>query len=261
MSKISVSRLNAYTECPQRYYLERVHEPRLPRRPAAWTARGNAVHDAVMFWEQGSRQDDLVPLALKLYDIEIEKAKAEQPDEKMWMISPRVKSISNDITYRREDTEKQAKWYQEYAEKSEWTPWELPDGMLAVEVPFEVIVSDALSPVPGQIDMIREWPDGTLEITDVKTGKDRGRDFQIGIYRFIAQKIFDIEIDYGRYIYSKLERESSPVNLRRYDQDYVTWLFSGLSEGIDRGLFLPNPGEQCKLCTVSPWCPEKGWLS
>lgn len=252
----SASQLNVLTDCSMKFYLERFKK--IPSRPAAWTARGIAVHDAALRWEQSNRELDLVALATENYDAEIERYWASEPNPANWMSTPRTKSVKNDIEYRRKDVIKQCKDYIQHCEDADWEVYRFPDGSLACEVPFEVVVNGVT--VRGSIDLIPYWPgDDILTIRDLKTGAERKKYYQLGVYRFAAQKILGLEIDYGEYWYTKLNRSSGYIDLRRYDAEYLGMLFERVDNIIQKELFLPSPGKDCEMCPVKKYCPEMGW--
>lgn len=260
----SVSQLNLLTDCGAKFELERLLE--VPPRPAAWTARGIAIHEAILEWEKSNRSLDLIQLALDLYDHEISRLRVVQPDEKQWMITPRVKTIEADIKYRREDLKTQCEGYLLHCESAGWI---IPtiDGQLMAEVPFELEVQGI--PIRGSIDAILWWPEEELiTIRDIKSGGERKKNYQLGIYRFAAQKILGLDIDYGEYYYTKLKenknserlgRSSGLISLKRYDEKYVGYLFQTANQIIQQKLFLPSPGKDCELCPVQKYCPEMGW--
>lgn len=113
------------------------------------------------------------------------------------------------------------------------------------------------------MDTVLEWPDGALTIRDLKTGKLKTDNRQLGIYRVALLKIFDVDIDWGEYFYTKkdLSRSGGYVDLSRYTEDYVGSMLRDLDKAITEEVFLPNPGEHCQMCGVREHCREMGNLS
>src|SRR5690606_41284538 len=58
--------------------------------------------------------------------------------------------------------------YTQFAKESEFEVWKLPDGSPAIEVPFEIQLGGVT--VVGYIDVVWQWPDGSIEPVDYKTG-------------------------------------------------------------------------------------------
>lgn len=259
----SVSQWKSLTTCGERYRLERMHRKDLPTRPAAWTIGGSAFHEAVMDWEKGRRRDDLAELFVKHYDRMVEEEKVKQPNLKLWMKPPRTKETETDIkNYRKRFLEKDIPNYLKRMEEAEWEIAELPSGELALELEFEMQFGEVT--VRGALDRIQWWPKlNANAMEDLKTGSPDSDDDhrQLGLYRIAAAEVYDIDLVWGRYWYTKLDRPSdSWVDLSRYTREYFEEEFAKVDAIIANNLFLANPGKSCGICSVRPWCRELGNL-
>jgi hypothetical protein len=264
---VSVSSLKSYTRCSKQWELERFTRPRPPKSPAAWTARGIAVHDSLLDWELSNRAIDVEEKYFEIYDETIERFKEDQPDYNLWTRTPRVKLVKTDIEKRRLDGLGQLRGYIDEAESAAWEIARDHEGLL-LERRFEVnlvnlVDPEDLLPIRGAIDMVLEWPDGTRTIRDLKTGNPEWDPRQITTYGWVAQQCLGLgDVKRGDYYHSKLNREGKPygsqgmVNLDR-TTEYITKIYFDLSDSIQRKVFFPNPSlKVCQFCPVRNLCPE-----
>lgn len=254
----SVSQWKSYSRCPEAFRLERIVRPRLPETPAAWTALGSAFHEAYETWELDDRRVPLATFFEHSYELEVEALKLKQPDLSQWMKRPNVKTVEQDIKLYAELGRKQAEAYQEHCEAAGWTLYELPNGLPALEVSFEIDFGGVV--VRGTIDSILEWPDGRVTVRDLKTGNVEDDYRQLGVYRFVAVEQFGLDLRWGHYWYTKRGVGSDWKDLTRYTRPYLEEAFAELERGISGRVFLPRPSSQCSMCGVKPWCREQGWL-
>jgi putative RecB family exonuclease len=231
--------------------------PRLPERPAAWTARGTALHKTFEEWELSGRETDPAADYLKFFDEEIDKFKSIQPDPDQWFITPRVKGRDRDILLRRADGLEQTKTYQQRCLDAEWRVFTLPNGDPAIEVPFEIQLGEIT--VRGAIDYIEEWPDGKLSLKDLKTGsKEKYDDRQLGLYKLAMEQVYGLELQYGRLWYTKLDRGTWVDLTWVSNVDTLVQEFAALDRGISENVFLANPSDNCRFCSVQNYCSVKG---
>jgi len=258
----SVSQMGGYTECSERFRLTRMVKPRLVSRPASWFASGHAQHEAIDVFEKSERRTDPVSDYYDLYDAEIEKLTAEQPNLDLWMKPPRSTTTA-DISNRRKGGAKGIENYLTYCEEP-WEIWRFPDGTQALEVSYDITLGDV--PLKGAVDRLVWWPkDNRVVIEDLKGGNRVKKYFQLGDYALVMNllhhDILPEPITFGRYFYLKDGGVSEWQNLSwRYNEAYRTEAYKKLDEGIQNSIFLPNPGDHCTLCPVSSWCREMGTL-
>lgn len=275
---MSVSSLKTYTRCSKQWELERFSKPRPPKRPAAWTARGVAVHDALLDWEQSERHCDVEQVYHDLYTKAIDRFKEEQPDYNLWIRTPRVKLVKTDIEKRREDGLFQIRKYIEDAADAVWEIARDDNGSLLLELQFEAelkreyvdpnnlfpnLKTRDVLPIRGAIDAILVWPDGSRTIRDLKTGNPEWDPRQVRTYGWVAQHHLGMhDIIRGDYYSTKLNREgnaygSGGMIKLNSSTKYITDVYFGLSDNIDRRIFLANPSnDNCRFCPVRELCPE-----
>jgi putative RecB family exonuclease len=258
MSHRSVSQFNTFSRCGEAYRLERTGLG-LPKRPAAWTALGSAFHEAYETWERTNRELLLDFLFLDYYWAWIDKLQERQPNQALWQKTPNVKTVERDIELRAEAGAKQANAYQQHCEQSKWKLMKFPDGTLALELRFELMFGD--TQIMGYIDKVEVWDtnDGPQSIiVDLKTGnKENTTNWQLGTYSLALRELFNTDVRLGQMWYTKLGTGSGYIDLTRYTRDYLHDQYTKLDFSINNNLFLVNPGKQCQMCSVKPWCREQ----
>ncbi len=258
----SVSQLKQLTRCGEQFRLSRLVRPRLPRTSAAWSVAGSAFHEVFQEWEASGRSFSPVDKFGEVYDRLIAEEQERQPDEQYWMKPPRTKTVEASIkNYRERFLTKDVPLYWKRCLEANWEILRLPDDSLALELEFEITLGDVV--VKGAIDRVQWWPEhGYAAIEDLKTGSpDDEEDVrQLGLYRLAAEEVYDIDLKFGRYWYTKLDRPSSHwVDLSKYSREYLTDQYRILDRMISEKLLLPSPGKQCGMCDVRKWCSELGW--
>lgn len=251
-SWLSVSKLKSVTKCGRAYELERIQK--VPSRPAAWTVRGIATHDAIEQWEKSGRDIDIKEyFNQSAWPAAYEQTLEKYPDLNNWLKTPRVKSVSQDLVYRHLDGLEQSMKYTEraIAESDLWR-------VVETEVPFTLEFPGQDFIINGYIDQIREWNDGDLSIWDIKSGNDDSEDNrQLGVYGLGYYQKTGTKISDGCYWYTKLNRPSKSIDLTIYTEEYIIEEFSKLDQIIKSGLFLANPSiKGCFACGVADHCLE-----
>lgn len=259
----SVSQLKSVTRCGESFAISRgFRGPRPPRRPWAQTVAGTAFHEMIVLWERSGRTLDALALFKQEWEKALAEAKQEQPNLDLWMKPPGTKFTGKaiDTVYKR-FVEADVPNYIRRCEEAEWELFKLPDGSPALEIEFEADLDG--TPVKGFIDRIQWWPvQRMVAVEDIKTGspEDEEDGRQLGLYRLGAETALDIDLTHGRYWFTKLDRGSDWVDLRRYDRESLARDYKKVDTIIDQDLLLPNPGKGCVVCDVRPWCSELGWL-
>lgn len=252
----SHSQLAQYTRCSEQFRLKRFVKG-LPQQPAAWLAVGSAFHTAYEQWEINDRTQQISDLFETEYPLEIERLKEQQPDLNWWGSAPNVKSIERDIELRGAAGVKQAVSYQDSCEQSDWKILRFPNGDLALELKFEIMLG--VVSVLGYIDTLLEWPDGRVTVRDLKTGNKGDPDNrQLGLYRAAAKKMWNVDLTNGEYWYTKLGASGGWVDLRRYSDSLLEDYYVQVDKAINQQIFIPNPGKACGMCDVRTWCREIG---
>jgi CRISPR/Cas system-associated exonuclease Cas4 (RecB family) len=210
-------------------------------------------------WEQSDRTEDVFTAFETAYDFYITEARTRQPDLDQWIIPPIAKDVEKSIaSYRKRGLEKDVVNYKTFCEEAEWEVYRFPDGEKALELSLEFEVGGIL--VKGAIDALHYWPDrDVITLTDIKSGNLEEWDArQLGVYAYAVGVQYGLEIKHGRYFFTKSNKIGGWHDLSRYDEPYLSDLFQSLDRVVGEGLFLPSPGDHCKLCGVRPQCREQG---
>lgn len=259
----SVSQMKSASKCGEAFAISRgFRGPRPPKRPWAQTVGGIALHETLVQWERSERSIDPIATFKVEWDKALEESKEDQPNLDLWMKPPGTKYAKKaiDSVYKR-FIENDVPNYITRCEEAEWEVYRLDDGELALELEYEIDLDGV--PVRGAIDRLQWWPAlEMIAIEDTKSGspKDEDDPRQLGIYRLAAKECYGIDLTHGRYWYTKVDRGSTWVDLSRFTRKMLETDYNKLDTIIDQDLLLPNPGEQCRVCDVKPYCSIMGWL-
>lgn len=260
---LSFSQYQTYSACPQRYWLQKMMTPRPPERPAAWTVHGNAYHSATEVWHLDG--GNLTNIYMTEWDKEEARQWEIQPDPKLWNLTPRVTDVKRDLKLRKDNGLNQIAAYREDANSGEWAIEDDPiTGKPMVETFFEIEIAGKV--IRGLVDQVRVYlSDGHREIIDLKTGSPRAGYQQIGLYRLAINEIYNWDIEWGRYFYSKLDRVprsgdglgrySDYINLDHLGRSYWETQIEGMVQGVRSELKITSVSDQCDRCDVKNWCP------
>lgn len=242
--------------------------PRPERTPGAYLALGIAVHSTFQQWEMIERRlskSQLLELYEEHYDVEINKLKEEQPDLTKWTLPGITKTAEASIaSYRKRGLTKDVPLYYDRCVEAEWEVLRLPSGELALELPFEIEFTwrDREIILRGHVDKVQWWPHKKMvALEDLKTGSaddDDSDPRQLAAYVVGLAECYQIDINYGRYWFSKLDRPSGWFDLSRWNILTVADQYGMMDFAIDNGIFLPKPGKQCGMCGVREVCSVNG---
>ncbi|MEU8086373.1 PD-(D/E)XK nuclease family protein [Micromonospora sp. NPDC049101] len=253
----SVSQLSTFSKCGEQYRLEKV--ARAPGRPAAWFHMGTAFHSAAEMWEKNFRQDfpgDIIDFYTAEYDRLIAADMEREPDLSRWMTGGRTRA-EDDIARRRVRGAEQVQGYMDYALADPGRVWTDQDGLPALETEFRLDLDGV--EVVGFIDCLWQYGTGEVGPRDWKTGtKLPDWPLQLGVYRIAIQELFGFLPTWGDFYMCKNNAPVAPVDLTRFTHEWVTRQFHNLENGIQAGVFLPNPGDGCRTCGVAEHCTAVG---
>jgi hypothetical protein len=252
--RYSPSRLQTYSGCSYSYYLEKIL--RVGKRAAVWFIQGTSVHAAIEAYERAFRRLEpwrAVQIFKDTWNVELEKARAEQPDEAMWMVGGR-RRLSTDIEKRFEQGVQQVIDYIDHNPPGAvLLPYELIPGEPAVEVGFELDFGEFT--VIGYIDEILEDQNtGQLVPLDWKTGSKLPVDpYQLATYGLAVTELTGQPVEWAAF-WDCRNNERHDVQLTEFTRDKVASWYQQFHDGRKAGVFLPNPGDGCFTCTVRPSC-------
>ena len=129
--------------------------------------------------------------------------------------------------------------------------------VLQTEEWFEVKIGEVT--VVGRIDRVDRLPDGTVVITDYKTGKPQSQDdaddsVQLSIYALAAREKWNYRAD--RLVFYNLRENSSVITRRSETQIQDAKLkIEEVARNVAAGHFDPKPGFHCAFCAYRSLCP------
>ncbi|MFF0481088.1 RecB family exonuclease [Streptomyces sp. NPDC004435] len=253
----SVSQYQGFVRCGEAYRLEKI--AKAPQNQAGWFIQGTAYHEAVERWEKSYRAygpEVMADWFEEAWEREYAKAVAIEPDISRWLTGGMTKP-ETDLKRRRERGRDQVEAYFEYAIEAPERIWEPIEGQPAIELSFSLDL-DGIE-VKGFIDQVVEYPDGHLRVRDLKTGtKLPDTAFQLAIYDHAVNAMFGEKPGFGDYFMAKNNAPTDPWNLQDYSLEKVTRWFRNMDKAVRLGLFLPNPGDACRTCTVRRFCDFNG---
>lgn len=262
----SYSQFSTYVKCGEQYRLQRRTDA--PERPAAWFIQGSAFHAAVEEYELSGRTlapGAVLDIAEYAYDERVASERKRQPDLTEWMTGSPTKSAEADIAERRDRAIRGVQEYLEYAQRAPEGPWEYLPGQYAVELEVRLDLGDGLE-VLMYVDQVVEWPDGQLTIRDFKTGarkESSGFPLQLAVAALGVEQQYGVPVRFGDYWYtSHRQRPYGPVDgfvdLERFTLDRVRAWFATMDRAEKAEIYLPNPGDNCRTCSVSQFCSAVG---
>ena len=216
-------------------------------------------------WFGDPSQKEIVALAtkdaLKKLDEEIEKYEAKGFPTDSWK------------RYGRKTNEKpnaeDVEWFREVGIPNSITAYvdwrlenddlvlaDIPGFGVAIEVPFNHYVGDQL--VHGFIDRVfTSKTVGGFYPLDIKSGLKPKTSEQLGLYAAALSKALGWQIEYGYYVYglkSGVAKMTPPIKLTGWTDDLLSRIYLPATEAINAGIFIPNPGDGCYICSVAEHC-------
>ncbi|GAA4187144.1 hypothetical protein GCM10022252_20190 [Streptosporangium oxazolinicum] len=231
---------------------------RLPALPAGWLMQGTAIHVAADAWEQSGRTmpiGDAQEVFRTTWREEMEKADQTAFERSRWLVGGR-KKVQNDLVDRYDSGQEQIATYIEYnLADTTLAPYVMPDGSIASEIGFEVEFRGVN--VRGYIDVLmQDTTTGEVLVRDIKSGtKVPAVPFQLIVYRLAVLQVLGLDVTWGQFFMTRDGKPTMPIDLTTLDEAWIETWFKRQVQIEEQGLFLPDPGENCRTCGVKPHCP------
>lgn len=260
-SRLSYSSVSTYSECGQRWLLERGYG----LNKATWfaTVAGSAIHTI-------TEKIDLAEIGVYGGSIPTFKAEFDRRLELEKLKGVEVKPsgrVGKTMSKTGGPNKKDYEWWLifgpqfvdnwiQFKAELHWTLAFLPDGSPGVEV--SVRQNMAGRSFLGFIDRVYITPEGECVVVDLKSGAVPPSSLQLGTYRVGLMREHGLWADWGAY-WMAGDGELTPLkDLTRFTPEFVDAQYRMAWDGIQAGVFLPNVTAMCKGCGVQPYCRAAG---
>ncbi|MBU6328529.1 MAG: PD-(D/E)XK nuclease family protein [Acidobacteria bacterium] len=250
-SSLSPSKISSFTDCPLAFRFEAIE--RIPSAPTVATVKGTLVHAALerlMTLEAPARDRAAAQQCLA-------EARAELPTDPEWI----------ELAL---PADQQEQFFTDAAR--------LVEAYFAVEDPTEVeptgleLHLEHTDPTTGMllrgiIDRLETQPDGTLVVTDYKTGRSPNPRFAqsrlvgVHIYSYLVEQNYDarpgrVQLLFlgDRTIVADLPTDQSTRAIERK----VRAVWEAIVTACDRENFQAKPSRLCDWCDYRDFCPAQG---
>jgi putative RecB family exonuclease len=249
-SSLSPSKVSTFKDCALAFRFSAIDK--LPEPPSPWATKGSLVHRALqlLFWDEPAGGRTL-PVALA----KLERAKAEL-------------ATDPEFTGLELDSEATATFFDE-ADALVRKYFELEDPndvrVLGVELKLEARVGSLL--LRGIIDRLELDPDGELVITDYKTGRSPGANFELSrmagvhFYAFLCEQVLGRRPARIQLLHlaepvaiSLVPSEQSIRGLRTRTQA----IWAAVERACQTEDFRPKVSRLCDFCAYKAYCPAFG---
>lgn len=260
--RLSHSSLSTYTDCGERWRLERLYN--VPSNSWLATVAGSAIHEIteLMDLHEIGASDDSIPTFKEAFDREIALAEAKGQTlrvsgKKLLKAGmgggPNKKDYAWWLEFGPQMIEGWADWKVEMG----WTLATMPDGSPGIEVDLNQPMAGR--PFKGFIDRLYFTGTGELVIVDLKSGNVPANDLQLGEYRVGLMRQHGLVADWGAYWMASTGQLTSMKHLTKYTEGFIDHLYEMAWRGIEAGVYMPALGSQCvSLCGVKDYCRPFG---
>jgi putative RecB family exonuclease len=248
MDRVSPSRLSDFKQCPQLFKFRSID--RLAEPATAHQARGSTAHLALQHLFQDEPE---LRTPERLYDL-FRRAWLEVREDEYAHL---FETVADERTWGLESLELLANYFA------------IEDPAKIEPLGCELDLQEQIDTVPvrGILDRVDEHSDGSIVITDYKTGKAPPERyalpafFALKIYALLIKKHLgrtpvELRLLYlnGPTVYSL------PVSEQQLDamEKQVSALWAAVRRAEDRELYPPRPSRLCDWCSFQEICPAFG---
>jgi len=282
----SPTALESFAVCPYRFLLQAIHQLRPRKEIEALDVldpltRGALIHEIQFRLLGALRAERQLPVQVAHLEsafAHLDRAVARVAADYRERLAPAITRVWEDaIEMIRLDLRE---WLRRFAAAPEWTPshFELAFGLpehlrgdadpASVTDPVKVLDSAFLR---GSIDLIEQRLNGTLRVTDNKTGKVRapedavvwgGQTLQPVLYALVAEALFQKPVDSGRLYYCTAGGEFAERSIALDDDSRASarTVLEVIGRAIEQGFLPAMPlNDACDGCDYRIVCgPHEG---
>jgi putative RecB family exonuclease len=248
-TSLSPSRVESFTSCPLAFRFSSIE--RIPEPPAVHSTKGSFVHrvlELLFTAPPAARGGDAVEESFHRARVEYEA----HPDFTLLGLDPAAgeaffadsRSLVDNYL-RMED------------------PSQVRD--IGLEIRLEAALGDLT--VRGIIDRLEIDHRDELVITDYKTGRPPGRQFEqskmgaVHLYAYMCESVFGRRPVAVRLMYlrtGEVITATPSAESTRFVTTRATAVWNAVARACTTGDFRPRPGPLCRSCSFQRWCPEFG---
>ena len=236
-ARLSASAVELYKTCPLQFKLKR--EWRIPEDVPAAVQYGAAMHRVLRTYFDAVRMSRPIPDdgLIELFRNDLAQARIQDPYQQQLYEQQGVDQLRGFLEGLRGSA--------------------LPE-VLHVEETFEIKIGDTT--LVGRMDRVDRTRDGSVVITDYKTGRPKAQDdadesLQLSIYMLAAKERWGYEIDHLAFY--NLEG-NVPIITRRSQAELQNARveIEKAAKDIAAGKFEPKAGRHCVFCAYRTLCPK-----
>lgn len=247
---LSPSRVSSFTSCPLAFRFASLDN--LPEPPSVHTTRGSLVHRAleIFFGTPADERDrDILDAAL-----------VTAFDE--YRTHPDLVDLGLDAAQMNEFELECRRLVDNYLHMED--PRQINE--IGLELRLETTLDSGLT-LRGIIDRLELDADGGLVVTDYKTGRAPGANYErtslasMQFYALLCREVLDRTPSSIRLMYLKSRETITATPTERSLQFLLTRttaVWRAVERACTTGEFKPNPGPLCRSCAFQRWCPEFG---
>jgi putative RecB family exonuclease len=248
-TSLSPSRVEAFTTCPMAFRFSSIE--RLPEPASVHTSKGTLVHRALELLYQHPAAERTLQRAGELFPQAWAEVSASEEYLRMGLDTARADALA-------------------------------AEGRTLVDRYFEIEDPTAIEPVGlelmleakmgaltlrGIIDRLERAPDGSLVVTDYKTGRapsasqEQKRLAGVHFYAWLVQQAMGERPSSVRLVYvaeRKVIATSPTEQSLSFLPKRTAAVFSAIEKACTTGQFRTSPGPLCNFCAFRQWCPEFG---
>ena len=248
VDRLSPSKINAFRDCPRHFafrYVERLDEPENP-----YMLRGTLVH----------------AVCERLFDLPSQQRTYVAAVELLHRLWEQMTDCQPDLADLFADAGVATAWILSAEQLlATWFRLESPPDVAVAGTEVFVETADADGVLAGIIDRLDELPDGSLVITDYKTGPapgprwERAAFFQLRFYAWVLARSAGAEVTRLRLVHLAGDGEVLELPFDAEADAGVGSQIAGLSSAMRRALthgeWRTNAGRRCDWCAFKDRCP------
>ena len=248
-TSLSPSRVEAFTSCPMAFRFASIEK--LPEPPSIHATKGSMVHRVLELLFLRPAAERSIAAAQPAF----EQAMAE------YRLDPEFTLLA--LT----EAQQQAFFDDAWSLVQAYFAMEDPTAIreIGLEIRLEAHVGSL--GLRGIIDRLELDPQGGLVVTDYKTGRAPGPQYQqkslagVHFYSFLCEEVLGQRPSAIRLMYLRTG-ETITATPSAQSVRFITTRTGAVWNAVERacltGNFQPRPGGLCNSCAFKPWCPSFG---